>query len=691
MLKRVKDKLYYYFAEKNWGVHREYGPYVDAHQEEHSKRRWKHWWMLVRLNWHYRIRRKTNYLYLNPKESPPKIAQAVKNKNLHYPESTSCTRNSVDEFVEELLKFDVISFDVFDTLVFRPFEDPKDLFTILAIESNYSDFKEVRTTTESYVRQISTKPNREIDIYDIYECMQQRYGIDAERWSKREIELEVEFCYANPYMMEAYKRVICAGKMVVATSDMYLPGPIIKQILDKCGYTEIERIFVSCDYHCGKRTGQLQHVVQQECGRYKKYIHVGDNFNSDVKASRSYGWNAWYYKNINECGAKYRPQYAKTLTRSTYSAIVNAELHSMSQCKGEHYEHGFVYGGILVCGYCEWLNRLAKEKNIDKFLFVARDANIISKVYNRYYKEVDNDFVFASRFALFQTDFKAHIHEFIRDVIFRRKDQDKKTIGDVLAESDLLVLQDDLKEYNLSMTDIFTDKEYNALEELIFAKKEKISLYFEDNRQAALSYISGFVKDSKNICIVDVGWKGTCTQIISDLIYKIDPQKNVIGAFLGTTLHESIEPKVINNKIYSYLFSKSQNWDLMQHGTSFLNVLIEFMFSAPIPTLLQYTKNNKGVIKFDFGNFQEKNYEITKEIQKGILEFSKRYNEVTKNHKNIFIVSPYDAFGPLKSTEKNHMYNYNLFSEFEENLLAGRYTNGTKTAGEIMKDWKLVK
>ena len=67
MWSKIKDKLYYYFAEKNWGVRREYGPYVDAHQEEHKKTPWKHWWLLIRLNWHYRILRRTDVLcYTKP-------------------------------------------------------------------------------------------------------------------------------------------------------------------------------------------------------------------------------------------------------------------------------------------------------------------------------------------------------------------------------------------------------------------------------------------------------------------------------------------------------------------------------------------------------------------------------------------------------------------------------------------------
>ena len=70
MFKKIKDKLYYYFARKNWGVRREYEPYVDAHREEHEKEPWKHWWILIKLNWHYRVLRSKEYMLPPPKKAP---------------------------------------------------------------------------------------------------------------------------------------------------------------------------------------------------------------------------------------------------------------------------------------------------------------------------------------------------------------------------------------------------------------------------------------------------------------------------------------------------------------------------------------------------------------------------------------------------------------------------------------------
>ena len=75
-----KDKMYFYFVEKNWGVRREYKAYVDAHWLEHRKKRVSHWWILIRLNWHYRVCRSTEYLLPQGKT----IHKQITGKNTDY-------------------------------------------------------------------------------------------------------------------------------------------------------------------------------------------------------------------------------------------------------------------------------------------------------------------------------------------------------------------------------------------------------------------------------------------------------------------------------------------------------------------------------------------------------------------------------------------------------------------------------
>ena len=63
-------------------------------------------------------------------------------------ESSISAKRRPEEFVEALAKYDVISFDVFDTLVLRPFSDPTDLFYVLGNELNYMDFQRIRIEME---------------------------------------------------------------------------------------------------------------------------------------------------------------------------------------------------------------------------------------------------------------------------------------------------------------------------------------------------------------------------------------------------------------------------------------------------------------------------------------------------------------------------------------------------------------
>ena len=51
--------FYNYFVNKNENIKREYERYVMDHIDEHKKKRFAHWRVLWKLNWHYRIQKKT--------------------------------------------------------------------------------------------------------------------------------------------------------------------------------------------------------------------------------------------------------------------------------------------------------------------------------------------------------------------------------------------------------------------------------------------------------------------------------------------------------------------------------------------------------------------------------------------------------------------------------------------------------
>jgi len=447
----IKDKLYYRLVEKDNTIKRAYQGYINENPERHKKHRVQSWLFLLSLIFQRRVCGRVVAV----------SAPASTGNRLPYPEAAMTKREPVNKFAEELNQYDVVSFDIFDTLLFRACSDPKDLFVLIGNRLGIMKFKDIRVEAEKYARSITTKPYGEVDIYDIYDVVEQRCGLKKEVGIQAELQAEKDMCFANPYMKQMVEQLTAQGKRVIAISNMYLPETVISELLHKCGYDQFDgNVYVSCDFQCSKHKGLLQSKVWEIIGRDKSVIHVGDNYNADFIGSRMAGWKSFYYKNVNEIGKPYRPANMSALGGSVYSGLVNAKLHSGAFECDPHYELGYAYGGILACNYCAWLNEYAKANKIDKLLFSGRDMYVVHEIYNKYYKQVDNDYILLSRFAAQRFSYKRFSEYFINTHIRARAGIKKLTIAEALAELELSQMCRYLPEYGLSEDDLFTMEEY---------------------------------------------------------------------------------------------------------------------------------------------------------------------------------------------------------------------------------------
>ncbi len=205
--------------------------------------------------------------------------------------------SSPERMTDRLEKNDVISFDIFDTLVFRTIPHPTDIFELMEEDLKIKSFREKRISAEMEARRVRGKPNGEIDIFDIYDQMASDLPITPSEGIAAEIRMEKKCCYANPYMKTVFNLLRVSGKELIAVSDMYFPANILIELLAGMGYDGFSCIFVSCDCGCSKGTGELQRLVRKKLGMDKRIVHIGDNYRSDVLASRKAGWQAiWYPK-----------------------------------------------------------------------------------------------------------------------------------------------------------------------------------------------------------------------------------------------------------------------------------------------------------------------------------------------------------------------------------------------------------
>ena len=400
----VKDIIYGGIVKRNAMVRYEYERFVMEHIEEHNRKRLLHWKVLWKLNWHYRIKKNEEpLLYKDVPEKRVEVRQSA-DAQLQVPESAILNRPKPYHFALGLLHYDVISFDVFDTLLFRPFQHPADLFNIIGKRLNYpavfTGFKQGRYEAEREARnQLENDLGiREVNIYEIYDQVERKLGIDKEKGIEAEIKAEQDYLFANPYMKIVYNILRSQGKTIVLTSDMYIPGRIMEKLIRKCGYDGFEHLYVSCDYRCNKTSGELFRRVLQDYPD-KKIVHIGDNQAADIAGAKKAGLEARYYKNVNEAGKAYRPDWMAELTGSAYTGLINAYIHNGLNKYPFFYEYGFIYGGVYVLGFCEWIRKRVKEEQIDKLIFLSRDGDIYQKIYNKYFESIPNDYIFWSRMA----------------------------------------------------------------------------------------------------------------------------------------------------------------------------------------------------------------------------------------------------------------------------------------------------
>lgn len=586
-------------------------------------------------------------------------------------------------YIEHLKEYEFISFDIFDTLIFRPFSNPTDVFYLLGEKLSFMDFKRLRMEAEWKARQKCFDKNEhyEITLDDIWDVLSRETGIDKEVGMQAEIDLEVNLCYANPFMKQVYDAAVAMGKHVMIISDMYIPADTMKKILDKNGIAGYKKLYVSCDYGKNKAGGDLYEYVKEELKLSndvsKIWAHVGDNHNSDIINAKKNNISTYHYPNINENSDKYRPSDMTPIIGGAYRGIVNEHLYNGLNEFSMEYEYGYVYGGLFVLGYCSFVHDYYVKNNIDKLFFLSRDGDILKQVYDYLYPDEATEYVYWSRRSATKLMANYNKYDYFRRFI-HHKANGKYTIESVLMSMELDSImhvlinttyeEDDDEQakkvksnkekktvIKLELSDTLTSSNAPKLQKILEKNWDKVLKVYENEEIGAKKYFKDLTEGCKKICAVDIGWAGSGAISMSYLlenVWKFDCE--LTGIIAGTnSIHnfeiDASETFLLNGKLVSYMYSWAHNRDLfVKHDPNKnYNVFWELLLSSP-------TKQFKG-FGFDRGTDEvllkfgklDYNSEGMVEIQKGILDFVANYKKHFGNFTYMFNISGRDVYAPM--------------------------------------------
>lgn len=199
-------------------------------------------------------------------------------------------RQSIQALKREIEKHDVVSFDVFDTLIMRKVLYPADIFTVVEMRRPFPGFAALRLEAERQLYSRGQNPTLE----EIYERFRELSGVsEADRDGLRDLEIAAEMEYIVPRkkMLQLYND-LKGKKKVYLISDMYLPQEIIAGLLQKCGYEGYEGLYVSCEKRTAKSEGLFERFLENR--RLDGYegcncLHIGDNETADLACARAAG------------------------------------------------------------------------------------------------------------------------------------------------------------------------------------------------------------------------------------------------------------------------------------------------------------------------------------------------------------------------------------------------------------------
>ena len=396
---------------------------------------------------------------------------------------------------------------------------------------------------------------------------------------------------------------------------------------------------------------------------------------AEAQACAQDEWGAVHlYRNIHHLGNPYRTYYDHNAVTCLTDRIGNLLLHGDEREKSIFYEYGTTCGGILTCGFCQWLNDLADRKNIDLFLFVARDGDIMQKIYQRHYAKHESAYLAFSRFASFELIFGDYPEEYIDKNIkprMARRNCDN-TIAAVLRECGLDFMESRLPDEELDKTDILNEERYEAFKQFLLRHMGEIATRFQTSCEAAAQYYGQLCRGHHNICVVDLGWHGKSIIYLKYFMEKkCGMDVRVTGAMIGAAPEVVVQDYIRKDMINVYAFENdkwrspgSRNGEQMDYQEI---LCTELLFSSPKDTLLRYTLGEKGETVFLYGRKNENVYAI-QEIHRGISDFAEKFAPIRRQCG--FRVLARDAYTPLYYTLKNKKLCSWLFENYREEINA---------------------
>lgn len=513
---------------------------------------------------------------------------------------------------------DVISFDLFDTLLMRKVLDSETVFSLVEALAGQPGFYKARKEAYNDAQKERT-PTWE-DIYARVILALADSGAEKgtlQAWEKR---VEERLLSPRQAMVDCFSYAKTLGKSVYIVSDMYFPREVLAALLSSFGIALTkERILVSADEQCSKEGGTLFDVLKERENGAKRFLHIGDDLYSDVYGAEKKGITARRIYSAKEMMRHtiFYPFLAEeeSLIGKTALGLIGQKLFNSPFPRDrvddtgkvivrDERELGYIAYGPLIFSYLGYLFRMCREKKIKKLLFCARDGFLLKEAFDRYgallgADDIETKYLKISRLLIRKMMLQSSeaIHDFA-NLPYRgtKKEFFWQRFGCEVEAAGALELP----------------RDFSLIEGELAAREDEISAWSRAMAERYESYLRQEIGSFAGAALVDFGYTGSTQYYLSQFL-----QRPLTGFYLLANMADD-NPYNDGQRKYSCIFNERDRRG-QKSSLQKLFLLLEAVYTAPYGT---FTAMEEGG-DFVTAPVTKNNiyFSVKEKIHEGVIDF----------------------------------------------------------------------
>lgn len=615
--------------------------------------------------------------------------------------------------------YEYISFDVFDTLVQRPFYSPEDLFLLLDVEFEKhvpcsTSFSVFRRAGEAELRsKYAGTDIEDVTIDEIYEQIGEMFHIsnDILRQIKEyEKSLEIKYTQERKAIKDIYLMLKDLGKKIILITDMYLDRETIEFILKKNGYEHYKKLYISSEQRKLKGTGRLYDFVLEDLKVDPNHIlHIGDNTVNDIDVPLKKGIAVYHVPKALDCFL--RSEYMKgsktceTMTKKLCGSFISYDKIEdslgyrcmIAQCankyfdnpyrhylegsilNGDSYFMGYYFVGMYLLGLNQWIENIVAQSDYDTIYFTSRDGWMPMKAYSMLRKIKPGlpkaEYFYTSRQAVLPAMIKDELDFYDLPIDLARYTPQKLY--------DLLAFCTERTEEEWKTACLKNEVQYEAFLENQGNMKRVTDIFLQgfydrNKHQKCLEDIRIYYsKLNKKSIMFDLGYSGRIQDAIS---YLAGEGIDVMFVHSDAKKHDLLSRRS-QFKIYSYYDFIPQMSDPLR----------EYLLSAVAPSCIGYRREGDTcAMVFEKFNISKEEQEMAEQLQKGasdfVQDFYDNFGEVLEYipYKSIEVSLPLEGF--LRFSEEGDRSIFYLVN-FGDKVYGGENSINLKEMIDLERAW----